>query len=516
MGRGPLAEPVVAEAPAPAGRRRPWGPEHVFAPLLAGFGLLFAFGIPPGQGADEPSHFPRAYHVSEGHLFPVMQNNWEWGGGNLPASVQRVVNAFFQVGNRPDLQVDLKQYKRLRRTPLAPEERLAIIYPTAAHYTFVPYLPSAAAIAVARAAGLGPLGLFYAGRLANLALGVFALFWAVRLCPVGKLVLGMTALIPIAVQQFATFSPDASTLSAAFLLIAVLLRLALQAGPPVGGRTVALLLGLTVWLALCKVPYVLLLLLYLGVPAARLGGRWRYLGVAGGLAVAVLCCLPLIDNGRSYVPNRMNGNPEVSIDRQKQEIRDDPGRYALVVAATVAVHSQMWVDQLGCFGWLDTPMNPLALHLYLLVLLVVALAAPAEGPPPPLRVKALALATCGVCFVVIVTACFVCGCPPGSELVYGPQGRYFLPLLPLLLLALPHRVIRVQADPRVLLSLAAASGAALLLVAVAAFVRRYYVPNKLELRVAPAALAAAAVLLATAVAWARWRWGDAAEGGPAC
>src|SRR5262245_12872287 len=98
MGQGPRAEPVAAETPAaPAGRRRPWGPEHVFASLLAGFGLLFAFGIPPGQGADEPSHFPRAYHVSEGHLFPVMQNNWEWGGGNLPVSVQRVVNAFFQV-----------------------------------------------------------------------------------------------------------------------------------------------------------------------------------------------------------------------------------------------------------------------------------------------------------------------------------------------------------------------------------------------------------------------------------
>src|SRR5262249_11495506 len=162
--------------------------EHAFATLLAFFGLFYVFGIPPGQGADEPSHFPRAYHVSEGHLFPVMQNNWEWGGGVMPVSLQRTIDAFFQVGNRPDLRVDVKKYEELWQLPLRPEERIPVCYPPAAHYTFVPYLPQAAGIALARAAGLGPLPVFYTGRLANLALCVVILFWAIRLWPVGKLV----------------------------------------------------------------------------------------------------------------------------------------------------------------------------------------------------------------------------------------------------------------------------------------------------------------------------------------
>jgi uncharacterized membrane protein len=512
MERGSHAEPVVGgTSGASTGRRRPWGPEHVFAALLAGFGLLFAFGIPPGQGADEPSHFPRAYHVSEGHLFPIMQNDWEWGGGLLPATVQRTIDAFFAVGNRPDLQVDLNKYEQLWQIPLQPEERLPVMYPTAAHYTFVPYLPSATAIALARTAGLGPLPLFYAGRLANLALSVVVLFWAIRLCPVGKLLFGMTTLIPVTVQQCATYSPDASTLSAAFLLTALLLRLALRCGPPARGKTLVALAGLVVWLALCKVPYVLLLLLYLAVPAAQLGGWRRYLGVAAGLGVAVLCCLPLINQGRRYVPNRMNGNPEVSIDKQTQVLRKHPVRYAKIVAATVALHGQLWVDQLGGYGWLETQINPLALHLYLFVVLVVALAGPATGPPLPARVKVLAAAVTVVCFVVIVTACYVCGCPPGAKLVYGPQGRYFLPLLPLVLLALPHRAVRIQADRRVLLSLAAASGAAILLVAVVTFVRRFYLPPALHLRVEPTALAVAACLAVGVVAWAQWRAAQATE-----
>src|SRR5262249_44637141 len=150
-----------------------------------------------------------------------------------------------------------------------------------------------------------------------------------------------------------------------------------------------------------------------------------------------------------------------------------------------------------------------ALHLYLFLLLLVALGEQAGGAPLPARVRLLALAASLVCFGLIVTACYLCGCPPKAQLVYGPPGRYFLPLLPLVLLALSGRAVRVQAHPRVLLSLAVAGGAAILLVAVAGFVRRYYLHPELELRVTPAALAVAGALVVGALALARWRWGTA-------
>jgi uncharacterized membrane protein len=473
---------------------------------LCVFGLCFVFGLPPGQGADEPSHFPRAYHISEGHLFPVMQNNWEWGGGSLPVALQRVIDAFFHVGNRTDLRVEVKKIEELWQTPLRLDDRIPVMYPTAAHYTFVPYLPQALGIALARTAGLGPLPVFYAGRLANLLLCVVLFFWAIRLWPVGRLAFGMITLLPITVQQCATYTPDAATLSAAFLLLALLLRLALRLEPPAGVRTMVLLLSLTAWLALCKVPYVLLLLLYLAVPMSQLGGWKRYLVTAVGMAAVVLCCLPLINHGRNYVPNRINGNREVAIDKQLEFIRTHPVRYTKIVAASVAVYGQLWFDQLGYLGWLETKVNPLALHLYLLVLLLVALGDPTGRAPVPGHVKLLALAASVACFVMIVTACYLCGCVPGAKLIDGPQGRYFLPLLPLLLLTLSNRAIRVHADARVLLSLAAASGAAILLVSVATLVWRYYLPALLELRVEPVALIIAGTVAASSVALARWRW----------
>jgi len=175
-------------------------------------------------------------------------------------------------------------------------------------------------------------------------------------------------------------------------------------------------------------------------------------------------------------------------------------------SARIPFAGQLWVDQLGYLGWLETKVNPLALHLYLLVLLLIALGDPTGTAPVPGRIKLLSLVVCSTCFVMIVTACYMCGCVPGAKLIDGPQGRYFLPLLPLLLMTVSNRAIRVHADARVLLSLAAASGAAILLVSVATLVRRYYLPALLELRVEPVALIIAGTVVAGIVALARWRW----------
>jgi uncharacterized membrane protein len=217
--------------------------------------------------------------------------------------------------------------------------------------------------------------------------------------------------------------------------------------------------------------------------------------------------MPLVQNGRSYVPNRMNGTENISIDTQIQSIREDPGRYAQVLGATVADHGLMWVDQLGHLGWQDTQMNRLPLYLYLLVLVLVALGDEAAGLPPPLRVRIVAAALSAIGLVLIVTACYIGGSTPDCKLIYGPQGRYFLPLVPLVLLALSNRAFHVQADARLRLSLAGASATGVLLVGVVTLVRRYYITTDLELHIGPTALAFALVLVAGVVCWAATRWG---------
>jgi hypothetical protein len=465
----------------------------VFPLLLAVFGVVFALGMPPFQTPDEDSHFFRAYQVSERRLTPRMVG--DWGGGRVPSSMVRVRDTFFPLAFRPEQQTSWAAFAPYFDAPLAPKAREPKPFPGSAYYSFVPYLPQALGIAVARVLGSGPLGVLYSGRLANLAFGVLLLHLALRVTPIFKLVFGAVALIPVTVQQMASSSPDASTIGVAWLFTAMLFRLAVVGGAVAGRGRIVTLLALAGWLTLCKFPYATIALLYLAVPPGRLGGWRRYLLVGSGLAAVTLSLTLFMSGLKKYTPDRLIGEgSRASIQAQVEGIRADPLGFAQVCAATIAEHGQIWYDQLGYLGWLDTKVNPLAMHALLVLLVLLGLADSAEPLYPTWRLKAVALCAAGLCTLVILICCYVAGCAVGAPLIIGPQGRYWVPALPLLLLPLSNHVVRVRAQPGVLLGLTAAASSAVLLVAVAGFVRRYYFAPELQSQVAPAALCSAVLL----------------------
>jgi uncharacterized membrane protein len=214
---------------------------------------------------------------------------------------------------------------------------------------------------------------------------------------------------------------------------------------------------------------------------------------------------------KRFAPDRLttDATAGVSMERQLHFLREQPLRYAQICAATVAEHGQVWLDQMGTLGWLDTPVNPLAMHAYFLVLLLAALGDRTAGVTVRLRLRGAALLAVSACFGVILTSCYVCGCRYKAPLIVGPQGRYFIPLLPLLLLLLYNQSFQVQAPPRLLRAVTAGGGAAVLLVAVINFVRRYYLAPRLHLLLAPAALGLGLALFVAVVALARRRQVDA-------
>jgi uncharacterized membrane protein len=496
------AEPLTRARAQSAKQARP---ERVFAALLLTFGLVFAVGMPPCQVADESTHFLRAYHVSEGHLFPEMVG--EWGGGVLPVSVHRLAKAFGYLPFHPERQAMHETYTRLLATSLEPDNRQPIKYVTG-YYSFVPYLPPACGIALARWAGAGPLGIFYAGRLANLALAVLLVYWAIRITPIFKLVLGTVALLPISVHQFASHSVDAPTIAAALLFSAVLFRLAVPRQGSASTGLIAALLSVSAGLTLCKFPYAVLSLSYLGVPIKRLGGLRRYLCVGLCLFLLMGSLSGALIQLRKYTPGYItHASVGASMEKQTHFMRAHPIRYVEIMTATVAERGTIWIDQLAILGWLDTPVNPLAMQLFFLFVALVALGDRTGGITPPTGFKVAGLAAVVLSAGVILTCCYVSGNPLKAKLIEGLQGRYFVPFLPLLLLPLYNRLVEVRTQPGMLLVLTGAACAASLTVAVAAFVRRYYLPVEFETVATSAALAVAVMGFATVVVvsrmWAR-------------
>jgi hypothetical protein len=120
----------------------------------------------------------------------------------------------------------------------------------------------------------------------------------------------------------------------------------------------------------------------------------------------------------------------------------------------------------------DVPLPALAHALAAAALLAACVAdgadPPALSPARRLALAALALAGCGL----ILAIAYLTANPVGAPRVAGVQGRYFLPLAPLLAFALPSRELRALSGRSGWAGLLAAG---LLTASLAALLRRYYV-----------------------------------------
>ena len=131
-------------------------------------GLAFVFVTPPFQVPDEPVHFYRAYALSTGELWGEHARDPEDGfGAVLPASLKEVGSALRgDVPFHPARKIRPATILGALRVPLEEERRAFVDYRNAAQFTFVPYIPQAAAMLVARTLGATPLALLYAARVA--------------------------------------------------------------------------------------------------------------------------------------------------------------------------------------------------------------------------------------------------------------------------------------------------------------------------------------------------------------
>ncbi|MFL9828675.1 DUF2142 domain-containing protein, partial [Rhodoplanes sp. SY1] len=116
----------------------------------------------------------------------------------------------------------------------------------------------------------------------------------------------------------------------------------------------------------------------------------------------------------------------------------------------------LWRQTIGVLGWLDTHLDLWVYVAISLLLVVTALDAPALPPATRLRVAlwgTLLIVAYGTAVFAIL---FITWTPPTEPQVWGVQGRYFVPVLPvaaLVLATLGHRL------PRRVLTIAAIIGA---------------------------------------------------------
>ncbi|HVI68888.1 MAG TPA: DUF2142 domain-containing protein [Magnetospirillaceae bacterium] len=413
-------------------------PERWFLIIALVFGALFAFITPPFRVPDEYGHMARAYGISEGHFLATKQDDKSGSEVPLSISIIGMKTADFSLSDIPNLAT----------IPLAPNIVTFAEHPNMALYSPVVYAPQAVGFAVARALNVPAIISLYVARLFNVIAYSLLVYVAIRLLPIGKWVGAIVGLLPMHIMLAGSLSADPVTIGLIAVLVAAVLwlRSLSRAVQPI---EYAWLLILTAAIALGKLPYPLLLLLFLFVPVRVFGGtRARWWLHMGGLAVA-----GLIAGGGWLLLAKATlvayGPAGVNLADQLHLVLTHPLGFAKAAFMTFFTPtSDGFMSQIVlAIGYLETQLPLWLTYLYGIFLAFAVFPLRVEGNMPLSRLqKILTAALVAAVVGSMVLLLYLSWTPVGKPIVEGMQARYLTPFLFLLIPLLAMRSSKANAN----------------------------------------------------------------------
>jgi hypothetical protein len=310
-------------------------------------------------------------------------------------------------------------------------------------YSPVAYLPQAAAALLARALDLGFLPTLYAMRFAGLAVLTAVIACAVAIVPNLAWTFVSIAVLPAALYGRSVISADGSALAAAMLVVAFWLR-GIVAPERVMPVSQAMVMTIN---ALAKPPNLAFILL-----ESRLlwgpGRRFGLFGLAVAPAIASAALWTLF-SGADTAAWRM-----VEITGQELEGFDplvklghlfsDPLRFPAAVVNAWREYGigELWRQLIGVLGLFDTVLLPWA---YPAITVLLAGTFLTRLPLPAVdrhRAPVVAAMTALSYIFAVYLISWLVFTPPGANAVWGVQGRYFIPILPLVAIVIASGIRR--------------------------------------------------------------------------
>ncbi len=398
--------------------------------LVAMFGVVYMFVLPPMSAADEIRHYLTAYKLSNQMMGKEAtdENNYVY---------MRAEDANLLLNDFPgqdDYYVFLNNWfnEPVDTTPTL------FTLEKAQDNLWIAYVPQALGITLARLLGLRQIPLMMMGRLFNLIFFLICFGFALKFMPFGKEILGLIGLFPMVLEQISSMSYDAFAFALAFLYIAYVLYLAFSA-PKVRKRDMVLVTAIMAVLGPLKIIYIFLAFLMFLIPREKFGGTKNYalsaLFMAG--VVAVMFIAVRIGTVTEYVEETdtylVYADSEVyTLSWVFSHISDS----VKIFFNTVRTESGYWFKQMigSSLGWLEIGM-PEFLPFMFTMLMMFAVARP-QNEPVYWKGWHRAVVACVVAIICILAifAMFVAHTPAGYTTIQGVQGRYFLPVLPLAML----------------------------------------------------------------------------------
>ncbi|RGJ66387.1 DUF2142 domain-containing protein [Dorea formicigenerans] len=418
----------------------------IFIVAAMGLGVAYMFMISPFVVPDEASHFATCYAESS-----VLMGK-EVCDENTGEVIADIDAADYLIREEIPTKNTYVRYikgvcgktenviakKTLLRTPLSMKN--------------IGYIPQVIGISVARVFHMNSEQLLYMGRLFALIWYCFIMYWAIKLIPEWKMILWIIGLCPMTLQQVVSYNYDSVLLGITFFLVAYTLFLKFDKDK-ITKRDI-IIIGISVFgIASIKFVYLPLVGIALLIPKEKFDGMKKkclisalicVIGV-GGILITNLATMTHIvttgaDSGTTAIGNELTYFSMASFIHQPKEV-------IKVFYRTFEFSTSGYIESMlaAPLGWIDLGMPSLVI-LGLVVLLMLCWQKKNVNVKFNWKEK-IWLIFIGIMIIFLVMLSLMIDCTyVGSRTILGIQGRYFLPILSVLLIATQTNKLTLQTN----------------------------------------------------------------------
>lgn len=430
-------------------------PQHFFLLFSLITGLLYNIFVPPFQVPDEHDHFRRVYHLANGHFMP--EKLGKRLGGEIPVSFREYVHPFRLTAMNLKYTLDEEHYAKANSIALNKEKTEFNDFPNTSNYSLLSYLPQTFVVAILKGIN-SPWWLIYdLGRIFTYLFWVLIMFLLIKAIPIYKWLFTFILLLPASIYINHSFSADVMTNIFSFSFIVLCLKYAFDKKSFTIKRLVFLIL-LGTGLAFSKVVYSGLVFAFLLIPSSSFKNKTHRL-VHFLILLLFTFAFAFLWSGivKSNMIAYADYDPAfrdyscishcADFEAQKNLILSDLTYFPKVIFRSLFKHPFTYLSgYIGNFGNNDLPLpRPL---LYFALLFILFLAITEKGNINFSRKqKLILLIASAVSFILLLLSQHLSWDCVGEGIVDIVQGRYLIPLFPLLFFLLKKNSLTANKTP---------------------------------------------------------------------
>lgn len=421
-------------------------PEKVFLIIGVTFGIMYMFATPLFKGHDEQYHWYKSYAVSLGK-FKAVQNEEKILGDYLPKMVNDVfeIQGFFTGIN---YKTAASAWKYSIDNNYKSEEVFTYNAPTAI-YPPIQMIPQAIGIIISRAICLDiyTQGMF--ARLGNLCFFLCLGYFSIKNIPRKKYFLSLFLLSPKIMYISSTMSGDVFTNSMIIFFITYILKLKHEKKLLNWKNYLVLFISIPC-VAICKTIYIPICLLVLMLPRECFNKKSKkvlFVVLAISIALSTSLLWTKLSNNIS-----LDTTSDTNASKQLKYVLENPVSYIGVLIRGVCNNFIVWAEDIvgGYMEWGSGLTQPEIVSMIVFIILILSLANEGDTEKEKLKIWEYILIIIMILIVVagVLSAMYIQWTPNYAKVggldIIGVQGRYFVPIIPLIAMLIPMKFLETK------------------------------------------------------------------------